>query len=552
MPILIRLGVFFIWVLAAVSVERLLLLNVLASAQWNPSAGSILNTSSISPSPAVKGAQACTRLRDELGSEVVHLCGEGVYVEAIQNPNSLYNSFYRPACVVAPQEAVHVQKAMATIYEERAHYAVMSGGHTAMTGWNTVQDGVLIYFTNMNNVTYDAKTNRATIQPGVRWGDALQQLEPYGVAPMGGRLGNIGTGLLLGGGISYLAPENGWSTDAITEMDVVLVNGQQVTATANNQYSDLFRALKGGGNRFGIVTRFEVEPIRVGRSTDKNWYGGVILVSQSIILHERGLQSVLIASTPLSNKSSLISLQYPESSVEALIRATHTFIETNTDPRAAVLVILGYVMRNGRPIASHTVAYFYRGSNLPREVFGDFLDIPSDFQHLAPVSYQEAASIFGSGDYRESGERFSGTSFAGGPEKCLKAYKDFRRFALESTYLVNSTVLALTPIPRHQIQVARNRGGNALDPSLQPYISAHWHTVLLKGQEQIPPKVELGLQWLMRQNPPSAGAPLDMNESDATQNVYATYGNYEFLRRVYRKYDPTRFNVRYSQGPIGL
>lgn len=156
-------------------------------------------------------------------------------------------------------------------------------------------------------------------------------------------------------------------------------------------------------------------------------------------------------------------------------------------------------MQNGRPIPSHTVAYFYRGSALPRDVFGDFLDIPSDFQNFAPVSYVEAANIFGSGDYRESGERFSGTSFADGPEGCLKAYKDFRRFALESTRLVNSTVLALTPIPLHQIQVARSRGGNALDPALKPYISAHWHTVLPAGEEQIPPKVELGLQWLMRQ-----------------------------------------------------
>ncbi len=93
---------------------------------------------------------------------------------------------------------------------------------------------------------------------------------------------NIGTGLLLGGGSSYLAPENGWSTDAITEMDIVLVNGQQVTATATNQYSDLFRALKGGGSRFGVVTRFEIEPVRVGRRTDKNWYGGLILVSHPV------------------------------------------------------------------------------------------------------------------------------------------------------------------------------------------------------------------------------------------------------------------------------
>lgn len=156
-------------------------------------------------------------------------------------------------------------------------------------------------------------------------------------------------------------------------------------------------------------------------------------------------------------------------------------------------------MQNGRPVASHTVAYFYRGSTLPKDVFGDFLDIPSDFQSLAPLSYIEAADIFGSGDYRQSGERFSGTSFVGGPERCLKAYKDFRRFALESVHSINSTVLALTPIPLHQIEAAKKKGGNALEPALRPYLSAHWHTVFLAGQEQIPPKAELGLQWLMRQ-----------------------------------------------------
>jgi FAD/FMN-containing dehydrogenase len=41
----------------------------------------------------------------------------------------------------------------------------------------------------MNNITYDASRNRATIQPGVRWGEALDYLETYGVAAMGGRLG---------------------------------------------------------------------------------------------------------------------------------------------------------------------------------------------------------------------------------------------------------------------------------------------------------------------------------------------------------------------------
>jgi len=156
-------------------------------------------------------------------------------------------------------------------------------------------------------------------------------------------------------------------------------------------------------------------------------------------------------------------------------------------------------MQNGRPVASYKAAYFYRGSSLPRDVFGDLLNIPSISEHLGAVSYFEAANIFGSGDYRESGEHFSGTSFSGSPDRCLKAYQDFREFALESVHLVNSTVFALTPIPLHQIQIAKSRGGNALDAAETPYLSAHWHTVFLAGHEQIPRQVELGLQQLMKQ-----------------------------------------------------
>jgi hypothetical protein len=31
-----------------------------------------------------------------------------------------------------------------------------------------------------------------------------------------------------------------------------------------------------------------------------------------------------------------------------------------------------------------------------------------------------------------------------------------------------------------------------------------------------------------------------MNEVDAKQNVFATYGNYKQLQQTYAKYDPTR------------
>jgi FAD/FMN-containing dehydrogenase len=89
---------------------------------------------------------------------------------------------------------------------------------------------------------------------------------------------DVGTGLLLGGGLSYLSGEYGFSSNAFVEVDVVLVTGKLVTATATNQNSDLFRALKGGANRFGIVTRYRVRAIHTGTNDDKNFFGGLILV----------------------------------------------------------------------------------------------------------------------------------------------------------------------------------------------------------------------------------------------------------------------------------
>lgn len=52
----------------------------------------------------------------------------------------------------------------------------------------SVDGGILISFAHMNSVEYDAARDLVTIQPGVRWGEALEALEPFGVAVMGGRL----------------------------------------------------------------------------------------------------------------------------------------------------------------------------------------------------------------------------------------------------------------------------------------------------------------------------------------------------------------------------
>jgi FAD/FMN-containing dehydrogenase len=65
------------------------------------------------------------------------------------------------------------------------------------------------------------------------------------------------SGLLLGGGISYFANKMGWACDNVVSYEVVTASGIIVTASPT-QYSDLYWALRGGGNNFGVVTKFNV------------------------------------------------------------------------------------------------------------------------------------------------------------------------------------------------------------------------------------------------------------------------------------------------------
>lgn len=69
-------------------------------------------------------------------------------------------------------------------------------------------------------------------------------------------------GLTLIGGFHYFNNKYGYAMDNVVNYDVVLGNGTQVTANKTS-HSDLFWALKGGANNFGIVTRFELKTFAV-------------------------------------------------------------------------------------------------------------------------------------------------------------------------------------------------------------------------------------------------------------------------------------------------
>lgn len=58
-------------------------------------------------------------------------------------------------------------------------------------------------------------------------------------------------------GLSYFSYARGFVCDDVVNFEVVLASGEILNANAKTN-SDLWLALKGGGNNFGIVTRFEL------------------------------------------------------------------------------------------------------------------------------------------------------------------------------------------------------------------------------------------------------------------------------------------------------
>jgi len=155
------------------------------------------------------------------------------------------------------------------------NFAVRSGGHVAW-GASAIDDGIAIDLGAMNSTTYNPETGLASIEPGARWENVYQVLEPQGVNVAGGRDGDVGVaGLLLGGGISWYSPRVGFACDQVQNFEIVLADGRVVNAN-EQENADLWQACKGGTFNFGIVTRFDMRTL----PAEPVW-GGVIVSDRS-------------------------------------------------------------------------------------------------------------------------------------------------------------------------------------------------------------------------------------------------------------------------------
>ncbi|KAJ3298170.1 hypothetical protein HK104_011091 [Borealophlyctis nickersoniae] len=418
-----------------------------------------------------------------------------------------------PTCIFHPTSAQDVSAAVKLIGEQDAPFAVRSGGHSTNIGAASTT-GVLISMDRMNTVT-NVKDGKADIGPGARWGQVYFELEPYGVTVIGGRMAPVGVGgLLLGGGISYLSAQYGFAIDNVRSYELVLPNATITTVTETSN-PDLWFALRGGGDKFGIVTKFTLK-------------------TRPQTLVEFGL------------------IYYDESQIEKYFAAVADFTNNNKDPKAAI--IPNMILNQGNLVG--LLFLLYDAPKAPENFWTAFTSIPAVQSTFNTMPYFAAADPFGNQTEPLSGARQvfrTATLDNVTPTLTSTLYNisatTFKKYAQIPGFLLAH--IAIEPIERSFLDIHASKGPAALTtpndgPQLVIETTYTWATPELDAyfQEAIKKDVDAlvaAAHKLNGKKDNGSGSPwLYANYAQLDQpldEIYAGKGTLQRLRGVQRSVD---------------
>jgi FAD/FMN-containing dehydrogenase len=200
------------------------------------------------------------QLKHKVKGQIV-LPSDPSYNEVREIWNAMINR--RPAIVIQCAEASDVPPAIAFARENGLEISIRGAGHN-IAGNSVSDNGLMIDFSNMKNVRVDTENKRALVEPGATLGDFDEAVQAHGLATPVGINSTTGiAGLTLGGGFGWLTRKYGMTIDNLISAEVVTADGNKIRVS-ENENSDLFWAIRGGGGNFGVVTQFEFMLYPVG------------------------------------------------------------------------------------------------------------------------------------------------------------------------------------------------------------------------------------------------------------------------------------------------
>ncbi|TGJ85359.1 hypothetical protein E0Z10_g3428 [Xylaria hypoxylon] len=235
----------------------------------------------------LKLAASCCAALSVLLPNITSFPSSSTYESSVTSYYTTQAASLRPACIVSPETAEHVAKAVRLLTHRSLTpaednkgaclFAIRSGGHAPKANAANIDKGVTLDLRRLNSIDVSRSRSGVSVGVGNTWDTVYAKLDALNLSVTGGRTAGVGVGgLSLGGGISYFGTRYGWTSDTITNFEVVLANGSIVNANENSA-PDLHWALKGGSNNFGVVTRVDLKAFEQGPI-----WGGTLLYPETV------------------------------------------------------------------------------------------------------------------------------------------------------------------------------------------------------------------------------------------------------------------------------
>jgi FAD/FMN-containing dehydrogenase len=212
---------------------------------------------------------------------------------------------HRPDVVVGATRANDVRAAVEFASAHGMPVAVQGTGHALMSV--AAEGGVLITTSRMDGVRVDGEARTAWIGAGVKWEQVIEEAAPHGLAPLSGSAPFVGAvPYILGGGLGLLSRRYGYAADHVRSIEVVTADARLCHVTAESD-PDLFWALRGGRDNFGVVTGMEVELFPVERL-----YGGGLYFDGELAAEILDAYREWTATVPDELSSSVALVPFPD------------------------------------------------------------------------------------------------------------------------------------------------------------------------------------------------------------------------------------------------
>ncbi|KAF1843187.1 bifunctional solanapyrone synthase [Cucurbitaria berberidis CBS 394.84] len=258
---------------------------------------------------------ACALLRERTGN-ATFFSTDGVVYDNKRKAHWSQTAWKSPACIVSPKCTDEVIDAMKILRSTNTTFAIRSGGHSPLSGWADVNNGVLIAMRDLSDKVYDEATQTVRVGFGSTWDEVYKLLEGYGRSAVGGRAATVGMGFILGGGLSHLSNAYGFGSDNVVSFEVVLANATLLTVSGTSN-PDLFYALKSGANNYGIITHITMKTFPLG----KVWGGTIVYTGdfrdelmQAFATYQqngqRDTKSAVLSYLAINNATAYVSLIY--------------------------------------------------------------------------------------------------------------------------------------------------------------------------------------------------------------------------------------------------